>query len=151
MRNFLFVLLLFAVTNAFCQHTKVENNVQYKAVALPKDDARFLALKNIAQQHMPQFLDSLKKNGADRDGYSFIIKSDFVEGDKHEHMWSQVLGYGNGIFKTIFIDSPIELKNIKIGDQVDVKQTDVEDWAINNLRTKRITGDFSDKYLNTKH
>ena len=150
MKNFLFVLLLFAVTDAFCQKTKVENDVQYKAVPLAKNDARFLALKNIAQQRMPQFLDSLKKYENDRDGYSFIVKSDFTEGNKHEHMWSQVLGYSNGVFKAIFIDSPFELKNIKIGDKVDVKQTDVEDWAINNFRTKRITGDFSDKYLNTK-
>jgi uncharacterized protein YegJ (DUF2314 family) len=150
MRNFLFVLLLFAVTDAFCQKTNIETDARSKAAAASKNEARFLALKNIAQQHMPQFLDSLKKNGNDRDGYSFIIKSDFVEGDKHEHMWSQVLGYGNGIFKAIFIDSPIELKNIKNGDQVDVKQTDVEDWAINNIRTKKITGDFSDKYLNSK-
>ena len=150
MRNFLFVLLLFAVTDAFCQKTKVENDVQYKAVPLAKNDARFLALKKIAQERMPQFLDSLKKYGSDREGYSFIVKSDFAEGDKHEHMWSQVLSYSNGVFKAIFIDSSFNITNIKNGDKVEIKQADVEDWAINNIRTKKITGDFSDKYLNTK-
>lgn len=150
MRNFLFVLLLFAVTDAFCQKTKIENDVQYKAVPLAKNDARFLALKKIAQERMPQFLDSLKKHGDDREGYSFIVKSDFVDGDKHEHMWSQVLNYSNGVFKAIFVDSPFNITNIKNGDKVDIKPADVEDWAINNIRTKKITGDFSDKYLNTK-
>jgi uncharacterized protein YegJ (DUF2314 family) len=150
MKNFLFVLLLFAVTDAFCQKTKVEEDARNKAVAVAKNGGRLSAIKNTAQRNMPQFLDSLKKNGNDHEGYSFIIKSDFVEGDKHEHMWSQVLGFSNGVFKVIFIDSPLELTNIKMGDKVDVKQTDVEDWAINNIRTKKITGDFSDKYLNIK-
>ncbi len=150
MKNLLFILLLFAITGAYGQQTKVENNVLYKSVTLPKDDARFLALKRTAQKYIPQFIDSLQKHGSDTQGYRFVVKSDFVEGDTHEHMWSEVVGYSNGFFKAIFIDSPFTLKNIKLGDKISIKETDVEDWAVNNLRTKQITGEFSEKYLNSK-
>ncbi|MBB6128076.1 DUF2314 domain-containing protein [Mucilaginibacter lappiensis] len=150
MKNLLFILLLFVITGAYGQQTKVENNVLYKSVTLPKDDARFLALKGTAQKYMPQFIDSLQKHGNDTQGYRFVVKSDFVEGDTHEHMWSEVMGYSNGFFKAIFIDSPFTLKNIKLGDKIGIKETDIEDWAVENIRTKKITGEFSEKYLNSK-
>jgi len=150
MKNLLFILLLLVITGAYGQQTKVENNVLYKSVSLPKDDARFLALKRIAQKYLPQFIDSLQKHGRDTEGYRFVVKSDFVEGSNHEHMWSEVIGYSNGIFRAIFIDSPFTLKNIKLGDKISINQADVEDWAVHDLRTKKITGEFSEKYLNTK-
>jgi len=150
MKNLLFILLLFVITGVYGQQTKVENNVVYKSVPLPKDDARFLALKRTAQKYLPQFIDSLQKHGGDAEGYRFVVKSDFVEGDNHEHMWSEVVGYSNGVFKAIFIDSPFTLKNVKLGDKISIKQTDVEDWAVHNLRSKKITGEFSEKYLNSK-
>jgi uncharacterized protein YegJ (DUF2314 family) len=151
MKNLLFILLLFIITDAVCQtKTKVENNVQYKSKALVKDDGKFLALKDTAQKHMPAFLDSLKKRGGDYENYRFIVKSDFAEKGTHEHMWSQIVGYSNGMFRAIFIDSPFDLKNIKTGDKVMIKKGDVEDWVIHDLKTKKVTGDFSDKYLKSK-
>jgi len=150
MKNLLFILLLFIITGAYGQQTKVENNMVYKSVPLSKNDAGFLALKRTAQKYIPQFIDSLQKHGGDPEGYRFVVKSDFVEGDTHEHMWSEVVGYSNGVFKVIFIDSPFTLKNIKLGDKISIKQADVEDWAVHNLRTKKITGEFSEKYLNSK-
>jgi uncharacterized protein YegJ (DUF2314 family) len=50
----------------------------------------------------------------------------------------------------VFYNIPLTLKNIKLGDKISIKETDVEDWAVNNLRTKQITGEFSEKYPNSK-
>ncbi|WP_177183911.1 DUF2314 domain-containing protein [Mucilaginibacter sp. OK283] len=148
MRKMLFLLLVLISAQSFGQ-TKVEKDVKYQSVRLKKDDAEFLKLKDTAQKHMPEFLDMLKEHGADYNNYRFIVKSDFVEDTNHEHMWSQIVGYSNGVFRAVFIDSPFNLKKIKNGDKIAIKKTNVEDWAVfrNN---ERIAGDFSEKYLNSK-
>src|SRR5215216_8176149 len=105
MKRLLFLLLMIICTESFGQ-TKVEKNVKYQSVELKKDDKEFLRLKDTALKHMPEFLSLLKQHGADYDNYRFVVKSDFVEGTDHEHMWSQIVGYSNNIFKAVFIDSP---------------------------------------------
>lgn len=148
MRKMLFLLLIMISIRSFGQ-IKTEKNVKYQSVNLKKDDKEFLRLKDTAQKHIPEFLDLLKKHGADYENYRFVVKSDFVEDTDHEHMWSQIVGYSNNIFKAIFIDSPFKLKNIKNGDKIAIKKTNVEDWAVfrNN---EGIAGDFSEKYLKSK-
>ncbi|SDD59367.1 Uncharacterized conserved protein YegJ, DUF2314 family [Mucilaginibacter pineti] len=148
MKNYLFILLIVAATNGFCQ-VKVENNVQYKTVKLKADDGVFLSLKRLAQKRMPEFVDSLKKNGADYKNFRFIVKSDFVEQGSHEHMWSRVFVYNKEVFKAIFIDSPFTIKNIKTGDKILIRKSDIEDWVIYKNEVK-VAGDFSEKYLNSK-
>jgi uncharacterized protein YegJ (DUF2314 family) len=149
MKNVLFIALMLVFNNTFGQ-TKVENNIKYQSVALAANDREFLRLKDTAQKHMPEFLALLKKYGADYDNYRFIVKSDFVDAQEHEHMWSQIVGYSNGVFKAVFIDSPFAVKNIKNGDKITIKNANVEDWAVfkNN---EFISGDFSEKYLSSKH
>ncbi len=98
---------------------------------------------------MPEFVNSLKKNGADHKNFRFIVKSDFVEQDNHEHMWSQVYICDNDVFKAVFIDSPFTVKNIKTGEKILIKKSDIEDWVIYKNGAK-VAGDFSEDYLNSK-
>jgi uncharacterized protein YegJ (DUF2314 family) len=147
--KYLFLLGTLFITVSVIGQTKIDKNVKYEAIPLKKNDAGFLRLMDTAQKHMPQLLDLLKKHGADFANYRFVVKSDFAEGDEHEHMWSQIIGYANGSFKAIFIDSPFTVKNVKNGDRVTIKKETVEDWAAFKNNT-RIAGDFSDKYLNSK-
>ena len=86
-------------------------------------------------------------NGADAN-FRFAIKSDFVENGVHEHMWSQVSVYKGENFDGVFIDSPFDLKNIKTGDKVSIKKINIEDWIIDDYKTKSETGYFSKNYLN---
>src|SRR5471030_716768 len=118
MKFFPALLLLLICTHAFCQKRDSQN---YGTVSLPKDDSIFLALKDTAQAHLHTFMDSLKIHGSDTTHYRFGVKSEFVQGDDHEHMWSLILSYNNGDFKGIFIDSAYVIKNIKTGDRVTIK------------------------------
>src|SRR5580692_2113198 len=106
----LFTILIFLTLSSHAQNTKVENNTEYHSIPLPKGDAKFLALKDTAQKHLTQFIDSLAKHGAERNDYAFSVKTDFVENGVHEHMWSQVFLLKNGSFEGIFIDSPFDIK-----------------------------------------
>lgn len=147
----LVTILIFLALPSLAQNTKVENNTEYYSVTLSKNDAKFLALKDTAQLHLPQFIDSLAKHGADRNNYAFSVKTDFVEKGVHEHMWSQVFLFKDGRFEGVFIDSPFDIKNIKTGDKVSIKKSAVEDWLIENIRTGQQTGYFSKEYLKSKN
>jgi uncharacterized protein YegJ (DUF2314 family) len=149
MKAFLILCLLAIYFPAFCQNDTTATK-NYRAIKLVKDDSTFLALKDTAQKHLNIFIDSVSAHGKDTANYRFAIKSDFVEKNKHEHMWSGISGYFKGDFKGIFIDSALEIKKIKTGDKVTINQLDVEDWVIINKRTGKETGYYSEAYLNKK-
>jgi len=118
-------------------------------VGLKTDDPKIQAFKDSAQNNMHIFVDSLNAHGLDSN-YRFIVKSDFADGSKHEHMWSVVYKYDKGKFNGIFADSAFYLRTIKSGDRVVVKQGDIEDWAIYDNKRNTELGNFSDKYLRSK-
>ncbi|MEO6978965.1 MAG: DUF2314 domain-containing protein [Mucilaginibacter sp.] len=149
MKRLFFILLVFIVAGAAGQ-TKVENNTEYKSVALDAEDSTFLALKDTAHKHLDIFLNGLSKNGTDTKNYRFLVKSDFVENGVHEHMWSQAFRYDKDGFKGIFIDSPFQLKHIKTGDKITIKLDDLEDWSIEDIKNHTTQGYYSEKYLNSK-
>jgi len=96
------------------------------------------------------FTDSLDAHGVDYKNYRFVVKSDFVDGDKHEHMWSRIYKRNNDIFIGTFIDSAYDIKNIKTGDSVAISKNEIEDWSITNEHTGKTLGEFSLKYLRRK-
>jgi uncharacterized protein YegJ (DUF2314 family) len=114
---------------------------------LNKDDPNFLALKDTAQKYMPQFIEAVLKN---TEGLKFVIKSEFKDGETHEHMLSQVFEFKSNKFSGVFIDSAINVKNVHSGDAVSVSIKDVEDWVIYNDKGERIAGAFSEQYLEDK-
>lgn len=144
MKRGIYICLLCITICAGCKGGKSKME---PGVILKKDDPTFLALKDTAQKHMSQFIEALAKK---TEGFRFVIKSDFKEGDTHEHMWSQILEYKSNRFNGTFIDSAIDVKNIHMGDSVSVNVKDVEDWAIYDDKDERVAGAFSNKYLESK-
>ncbi|HEX3384895.1 MAG TPA: DUF2314 domain-containing protein [Mucilaginibacter sp.] len=128
----------------------MKNNVEYSSVELKAGDKVFLALKDTAQKHLQLFIDELSKHGGDSNNYQLAVKSDFVQGGDHEHMWSIVYSYKNGVFSGVFIDSAFKVKNIKMGDKVLIDRDRVEDWSIENTATGKTMGQFSIQYLESK-
>jgi uncharacterized protein YegJ (DUF2314 family) len=141
------VLLLLAA--GACNNADKEKTGTVQSVNLKTDDEQFLALKDTAQARINTFIDSLKPHALDSN-YRFLVKSDFVDGKEHEHMWSVVYKYADGKFTGIFADSAMYLKNIQPGAPVMIKQSDVEDWAIYDYLHNKDMGNFSDKYLRSK-
>lgn len=149
MKLYLVLLLLLICAHGFCQ-TKTSGSGNYRSISLPKDDSTFLALKDTAQAHLQTFIDSLNIHGRDTANYRFGVKSDFVENDNHEHMWSLILSYNKGSFKGIFIDSAFDLKHIKTGDKVTINRAAIEDWSVYNKVTGKTIGYYSEMYLGGK-
>lgn len=147
-KSFLFALAL-ATSLAACNNQPKKTKIAENVVGLKSDDKEFLALKDTAQHHLQEFIDSLAKHGADST-YRFAVKSDFVEGETHKHMWSQIAVYQSNKFDGIFIDSAVWLKNIKPGARVSIPKEDIEDWIMSNNATGKRVGGFSMEYLNSK-
>jgi len=148
MKRILTSLFIFSILATGCKdHSKSK---AYGTTALSKDDSTFLVLKDSAQKKIKMFADSLDVHGMDYKNYRFLVKSDFVDGDKHEHMWSRIYKRNNDVFIGTFIDSAYDLKNIKTGDSVAIGKNDIEDWSIANQRIGKTFGEFSLKYLRSK-
>jgi uncharacterized protein YegJ (DUF2314 family) len=147
-RNLVIAGLAFLAIQACKQPAKKEDN--FTVVNLKNDDSVFLALKDTAQYHLKEFTDSLKLHGTDADNYHFIVKSDFADGEKHEHMWSQVNVLQGAMLEGVLIDSPFYLKSIKLNDKVKIDLNEVEDWVIYDKPHNRKVGDYSAKYLKSK-
>ncbi|MEO6149986.1 MAG: hypothetical protein ABIN95_13410 [Mucilaginibacter sp.] len=84
----LFTIMAFAIIAIGCNNQ--DKSANYETVHLDTDDKVFLALKETAQNKLPVFIDSIKLHGLDTN-YLFVVKSDFADGDEHEHMWSTCL------------------------------------------------------------
>jgi uncharacterized protein YegJ (DUF2314 family) len=150
MKYLIFILICVLIDiKASCQ-TVVKNNIEYSSVELIKNDKIFLALKDTAQKHLQIFIDNLNKHGHDGKNYQFDVKSDFVQNGNHEHMWSRVYEYKNGVFKGVFIDSAFTVKSIRMGDKVTINRNKIEDWSIYDAIRDKTTGEFSARYLDSQ-
>jgi uncharacterized protein YegJ (DUF2314 family) len=131
---------------AACGNKQKNTDQEKEIVTLKTDDQEFLALKDTAQKHINVFIDSLKQH-AHNPNYEFYVKSDFVDGKQHEHMWSTIKSYNNGTFAGTLTDSVYLLKNISKDAPVSIKTQDIEDWIISDAVHEKQTGGFSIEYL----
>lgn len=148
MKKVLLYLSAVSILLAACNDNKKSNT--YGTAALDQNDPTILALKDTAQKKIQIFIDSLDLHGKDHKKYSFLVKSDFVDGDKHEHMWSRIYERNNDVFIGTFIDSAYEVQNIKTGDRVSISKNEIDDWSITNKSSGKTFGEFSIKYLKSK-
>lgn len=113
---------------------------------LDQDDPSFLQLKDTAQKYLPDFIKLLEKHAGDSN-YMFLLKSDFADGEVHEHMWSVPFSFTGNSFRAVFSDSAYDVKGVLHGDTITIKIADVEDWVLYDNVLKTRTGYFSEKYL----
>ncbi|MCC8409718.1 DUF2314 domain-containing protein [Mucilaginibacter sp. UR6-1] len=147
--NLKIVLAIACVITFIACQQPAKQSEKYKLAELEREDKQFLALKDTAQNHINEFVTGLEKNKLDTN-YRFMVKSDFIEGQTHEHMWSVILNFKENKFYGLLADSAYNLKNIKTGDKVIIHKEDVEDWAIFDYEHQTEKGNFSDKYLRSK-
>lgn len=86
------------------------------------------AIKN-AQDTLPLFIEALQKPSSSQT--DFLIKVKFPYGDGNgEHIWVGELTYVEEMFQGIVVNEPIYVTQIRFGDEVNVKISDISDWMI---------------------
>ena len=75
-----------------------------------------------------------------------MVKAPFkVKGSHAEHMWVKVSAINGQTISGTLENDPMEGGKYKLGDNVSVKVSDVEDWAYNDGET--LIGNFSERVL----
>jgi uncharacterized protein YegJ (DUF2314 family) len=80
-----------------------------------------------ARRQLPEFVRVLQKPTPQQ--AHFVIRAIFREGDKTETMWVNQVRYRPGVFSGTLDNKPYVLQNLKRGDKVEVRESDVRDWA----------------------
>lgn len=104
---------------------------QPAATHVPDGDPEMAAAEATARESLPEFIAELKKELAKpTTQLEFSIKTAFPHDDSFEHMWVDVERFENGVFHGTLGNEPLYVKNLKVGDAVQVKQDEIEDWII---------------------
>lgn len=102
--------------------------------AVKDDDPEMAAASKKAISELPIFIAECKKElakPAKERKLMLSVKSAFAAPTgQSEHMWSEVTGYKDGVFTGVLGNDPVYVTNVKQGDPVEIKQSEVEDWII---------------------
>ncbi len=126
---------------------KARKNSTDKIAHLSADDIIIKKYKDTAQAQLDYFIKFISEHHSDDTLFRYAVKSDFVEGEVNEHIWTQVFEFKDGYFKGILANEPSQLKKIRYGDTVKIYRKDVEDWLLQDFLTNTEVGGFSREYI----
>lgn len=107
------------------------------------DDAEIAAAIAEARKGWPEFLEAF---AARKPGEHFSVKAGFTEGREIEHMWVDVEAVEGDSARGKLGNKPVKLQKIHLGDEVTVRASQVEDWAIHS-EGRLVKGGFTTKVL----
>jgi uncharacterized protein YegJ (DUF2314 family) len=90
------------------------------------EDPRMIRAVAEARKRWPEFVSAFQSDLAK--DKPFIIKAEFKEGDKSEFMWVSVKTIEANRIYGVLENSPLELKNVKEGQEVAVQLSSLNDW-----------------------
>jgi len=90
------------------------------------EDPRMIRAVAEARKRWPEFVSAFQSDLAK--DKPFIIKAEFREGDKSEFMWVSVKTIEANRIYGVLENSPLELKNVKEGQEVAVQLSSLNDW-----------------------
>lgn len=122
------ICLFVALTMFNCKEKIVENWDQENTRDVTVNDVTYLKAIEKAKENLPQFIDLLKSEEKNR--YDFYIKAKFSESINTEHLWFVVDTLKGKRFSATLDNVPLNLKNIKLNDKVEIQISDIEDWII---------------------
>jgi uncharacterized protein YegJ (DUF2314 family) len=95
-------------------------------VMLDVANSKLLEAEEKAAETLPRFIKMLEE----RQAGTFAIKFPLTQNGETEHIWAEVVSYDSGTFKGILSNDPVTGSKYKMGDDIDVLTTEVEDWMV---------------------
>ena len=105
-----------------------------------EDDPRLAAAVEEARRRWPEFTAALARR---RPEQTFAVLAPIREGDKVELVWLSDVGLEGDHVSGRLDNEPVELKQVRRGDRLQVLQTEVVDWSFEDGETMH--GDFTSK------
>ncbi|HRG07599.1 MAG TPA: DUF2314 domain-containing protein [Cyclobacteriaceae bacterium] len=113
--------------------------------SLEIDDPRVERAMKAAQDSLEYYVDYFKKYYG-QENYSFYLKKSFHDNEDTEHMWTAPFLLTDNGFRCTLDNVPNTLTNLNLGDTVDVRFADIEDFVIVTADTV-IIGDYLQKEI----
>lgn len=149
MQKLLIVLVFFSVTLSACSLTSIFSpGPAEEVVTVSEDDQEMNSAIERAQETLPLFVDAMQSPAHATDLFTIKAKFPYGTGEAAEHMWVSDLTVTEEGFKGILGNEPEYVKDLQMGDAVDVKQENVTDWMI--LHDGQMLGGFSVHLLRSR-
>jgi uncharacterized protein YegJ (DUF2314 family) len=97
-----------------------------KVTSVADDDARMNAAIAKAKATVDTFIAALKSPKPGQKDFS--VKMPFVDGEHTEHMWLAPVSYDGKVFRGIVNNEPQSVKNVRLGQEVEVAPPGISDW-----------------------
>lgn len=115
-----------------------------QTVAMSDDDPKLKAAENEARKTWPGFVRVFKSKA----GKNFAVKGKLIEGDSAEYMWLNVTEVDGERVHGTLANDPSDLKGFKLGQDLHIKTSDVDDWLYMDNKGEK-HGGFTVKVLKT--
>jgi uncharacterized protein YegJ (DUF2314 family) len=100
--------------------------VKENVVAFHTGDQEMNAAKKTGRSTLPRFHELI---AAGTPG-TYTVKFPLTQNGATEHIWMQLTDYRDGKFVGLLANDPVNGKRHKMGDQMTVAETEVEDWMV---------------------
>lgn len=113
-------------------------------VQVSDDDPRMKAAVAEARHRWPEFAAAFK---ARQPGGHYAVKAPITREDNTEFIWLEVIGLEPEYIHGTLANDPVDLGGLKIGDQVEVPLSDLNDWGFYQEEGDEPVGLFTSKVL----
>jgi uncharacterized protein YegJ (DUF2314 family) len=118
------------------------NNVP--VVQISDDDPRMKAAVAEARRRWPEFVDAFQ---ARLPGGNYAVKAAVTREGNTEFIWLEVIGLEPDYIHGTLANDPVDLGGLKLGDQVEVPLSDLNDWTFSHRQGEEPAGLFTVKVL----
>lgn len=113
-------------------------------VQVSDDDPRMKAAVAEARRRWPEFVAAFK---ARQPGGHFAVKAPVSRNDNTEFIWIEVIGLEPEYIHGKLANDPVDLGGLKLGDQVEVPLSDLNDWGFSVKEGDEPVGLFTVKVV----
>ena len=99
-------------------------------IRVDDDDPRMQAAVSEARERFGEFEEAFRRRTNDEEPFS--VKAPITAGGNTEFIWIMVTGIENDVIYGTLGNDPVDLGNLKEGDQVHVSVSDLNDWMYMN-------------------
>ncbi len=117
---------------------------QSPVVQIADDDPRMRAAVGEARQRWPEFVAAFKGR---RPGGNYAVKAAVTREGNTEFIWLEVVGLEPEFIHGKLANDPVDLGELKLGDQIEVPLTALNDWAFSHTENDEPAGLFTVKIL----
>jgi len=111
---------------------------QPPVMLIEDDDPRLKAAVAEARERWPEFVQAFEKR---QPSQTFAVKALFTDGEQGEWMWIDISSIKDGTIEGRVENKPASVHNVREGDRVSVKASEIGDWAYQ--AGEKLVGGFS--------